>query len=60
MLSRTEQVDEFFMVALNLDTQARKTFLESLTSDIREEVQRLLTAYEVFPERKPAHFRMSV
>ena len=46
MLSRSEQVDEFFVVAVNLDPAARETFLESLTSDVREDVERLLAAYE--------------
>jgi hypothetical protein len=46
MLSRREEIDEFFLIALNLDAESRRSFLESVTPDQREEVQTLLAAYE--------------
>jgi hypothetical protein len=46
MLSRREQIDELFVVALNLDMEDRLAFLQSVTPDLREEVLVLLAAYE--------------
>jgi len=46
MLSRREQIDELFLVTLNLSPEDRRTFLQSIARDEREEVLGLLAAYE--------------
>jgi len=46
MLSRREQIDELFLVTLNLSPEDRRTFLQSVAQDQREEVLGLLAAYE--------------